>query len=314
MRASIAAMITLAILFTTSVGLRPASGGDGVDPAYKAEIEKWKAHRYKRLTDEEGYLSLTGLFWIGEGRNTFGSDPGNDLVFTGSGIPPRIGTYELKDGVITVSIEPGVGVKAGDEPFAGGRVYHDNDDEAPVTVLQLGRISWWAIHRGDRYGVRVSDPQSPTLAEFKASKGLTRFPTSEDWRIEARLETYDPPRFIEFVDVNGIKSRELAAGAIVFEWEGKEYRLDGVPYKDEYFIIFGDATNGHETYGGGRFLYMDAADENGQCVIDFNKAYTPWCAFSNFTTCQFPPEQNRLPIKVTAGEKDYKRPTHEARQ
>ena len=72
------------------------------------------------------------------------------------------------------------------------------------------------------------------------------------------------------------------------------------------FVIIADETSGEETYGGGRFLYVARADSSGESVIDFNKAYNPPCSFTPYATCPLPPEQNRLPLAVRAGEKRYK--------
>jgi len=72
---------------------------------------------------------------------------------------------------------------------------------------------------------------------------------------------------------------------------------------DKYNIVFGDATNGEETYASGRFLNVPKPDANGNTVIDFNKAYNPPCAFSAYSTCPIPTKANTLPIRILAGEK-----------
>ena len=69
------------------------------------------------------------------------------------------------------------------------------------------------------------------------------------------------------------------------------------------FVPFRDHTSGKETYGAGRYLYADPPDPAGRTIIDFNKSYSPPCAFTRFATCPLPPEQNRLPLRVEAGEK-----------
>jgi uncharacterized protein (DUF1684 family) len=93
---------------------------------------------------------------------------------------------------------------------------------------------------------------------------------------------------------------------LVFEIEGREHSLEptGEP-GDELFIVFGDATNGGETYGGGRFLYADWPRADGEVVLDFNRAYNPPCVFTPWATCPLPPAQNKLPFRIAAGEKAY---------
>jgi uncharacterized protein (DUF1684 family) len=99
----------------------------------------------------------------------------------------------------------------------------------------------------------------------------------------------------------------VSPGAIVFELQGKELRLDPVleaPGDSSLFVIFKDETSGVETYGAGRFLYTDLPRDS-RVTIDFNKAYNPPCAFTAFATCPLPPRQNELPVAVRAGEKNY---------
>jgi uncharacterized protein (DUF1684 family) len=272
--------------------------------SYAQQIEEWKAYRIKRLTNTSGYLSLTACFWIKDGHHSFGSADSNDLMFPGEDVPARMGIIHLDNGVANIEVEPGVEITSDDKLVTQMPMRSDRHEDG-ATKLKWNELTWWLIQRGDRYAIRLSDPRSPALKHFK---GVERYPTNEDWRVVGRLEPYKPAKILEFTDVNGIVSRVPCPGAIIFEWKGKEYRLEGYMEgsMEDYFIIFGDPTNGHETYGGGRFLYVDASDKSGKVVIDFNKAYTPWCAYSDFTTCQLPPIQNRLPIEVTAGEKDYK--------
>ena len=69
--------------------------------------------------------------------------------------------------------------------------------------------------------------------------------------------------------------------------------------------MFGDATNGSETYGGGRFVYTDLPSDDGTVILDFNKSYNPPCVFTAYSTCPLPPEQNKLPMAVRSGERVY---------
>ena len=106
-------------------------------------------------------------------------------------------------------------------------------------------------------------------------------------------------------NVLGMESSESSPGAVKFEVDGHEYRLDAVTEKGEtkLFMILADKTSGKETYPAGRYLYVDPPDASGRVIIDFNKAFSPPCAFTKFATCPLPPRQNRLPIAIEAGEK-----------
>ena len=93
----------------------------------------------------------------------------------------------------------------------------------------------------------------------------------------------------------------------MFLKDGREWRLDAVLEQagdPELFIMFADATSGQETYGGGRFLYVPLPSA-GHTRLDFNQAYNPPCALNDFATCPLPPPQNRLKLRVEAGERTY---------
>jgi uncharacterized protein (DUF1684 family) len=109
-------------------------------------------------------------------------------------------------------------------------------------------------------------------------------------------------------NVLGMESSENSPGAVKFEVDGKEYRLDAITEKGErhLFMIIADKTSGKDTYPAGRYLYVDPPDASGRMVIDFNKAFSPPCAFTKFATCPLPPRQNRLPFAIEAGEKYQK--------
>jgi uncharacterized protein (DUF1684 family) len=94
---------------------------------------------------------------------------------------------------------------------------------------------------------------------------------------------------------------------VVFELNGSSYRLDAIAASAEepLFIVFGDTSNGHESYGGGRFVYTDPPSADGRVLLDFNKAYNPPCVFTPWATCPLPPPQNRLPFRIDAGELAY---------
>jgi uncharacterized protein (DUF1684 family) len=184
-----------------------------------------------------------------------------------------------------------------------------NDMAGDPTKLALGTLSWTIIKRGERYGVRLRDHEHPMLKSFD---GIETFPIDSTWRIEAIFELNNPSKIIAIPTVLNTITEEPSPGAFVFNINGKPYRLDatGKMTDKELFLIFGDQTNGKETYGAGRFLYVPTPDANGKTMIDFNKAYNPPCAFTEYATCPLPPEQNKLPVRITAGEKNYAQAVH----
>jgi hypothetical protein len=184
---------------------------------------------------------------------------------------------------------------------------HDLQDNP--TKLSLGALSWTIIKRGERYGVRLRDHEHPALQNFA---GIETFPIDSTWRVEATFEFNNPPHLIAIPTVLNTINEEPSPGAVVFKINGKTYRLDatGKMTDKELFVIFADQTNGKETYGAGRFLYVPTPSKTGKTIIDFNKAYNPPCAFTAYATCPLPPEQNKLPVRITAGEKNYAHAAH----
>ena len=157
--------------------------------------------------------------------------------------------------------------------------------------------------------MRVKDPESEARKNFA---GIEYYPIDPTWQVAAHFEKYDPPKKIPIPTILGTVSQEDSPGAVVFERDGAAYRLDAVAEEGEsqLFLIVGDRTNGHETYGGGRFLYADPPRADGSLEVDFNRAYNPPCSFTAFATCPLPPVGNKLPIAIEAGEKKYAHSPH----
>jgi len=96
---------------------------------------------------------------------------------------------------------------------------------------------------------------------------------------------------------------EESPGELHFSIKGKKYTLEAGGTTDEFFIVFGDLTNKKTTYGGGRFLYTNGPDKEGNVILDFNKSLNPPCEFTPFATCPLPTKKNRMNLEITAGEK-----------
>ena len=168
---------------------------------------------------------------------------------------------------------------------------------------RLGTLRLSLIERGGRLAVRLKDADSEVRRRFR---GIESFPIDSAWRIEARFEACAPARRVSVPNIPGLVDEETSPGALVFAAGGRTHRLDSILERGEtdLWILFGDATNGRETYGAGRFVYVPPPVE-GKTAIDFNKAYNPPCVFTPYSTCPLPPPGNRLPIRVEAGEMVY---------
>lgn len=268
--------------------------------SYEQELEQWKAKRLASLKSEDGWLSLIGLFWFREGENRFGSDPTNEIVLPEGKAPQRAGTLRLAAGKVTLEATPEAKITSKGQPVTTLELKSDEGGEP--TVLELGSLSFNVVKRGERLGLRVRDRENPARAAFK---GTDYYPVDRKWVVNARFEPYQPPKQVPILNVLGMETEETSPGVLAFEVDGRPYRLEALKEQgsEQFFIIFADQTNKQETYGAGRYLYADPPDREGRVTLDFNRAYSPPCAFTKYATCPLPPAQNRLALRVEAGER-----------
>jgi len=267
---------------------------------YPEEIAAWQADRGTRLKAEGGWLSVVGLNWLKEGDNRFGSEGSNDIVLLKG--PARAGILRLRKGEVTLIPDPFADLRIDGQPAREIKLSPDTSEKA--TTVTAGTLSFFMIDRGGKIGLRLKDTEAPARTNFK---GLQYYPVDPAWRVEALYEPYQPAKVIPIQNIVGMVDNLPSPGALVFNVGGREYRLDPVLEEgsDELFIIFRDKTSGRQTYGAGRYLYAKKPAAGGTVTLDFNKAYNPPCAFTDFATCPLPPPQNRLDLAITAGEKKY---------
>ena len=270
------------------------------------QVETWHERRINSLKSETGWLSLAGLYWLKQGPNAFGSAKDNDIIFP-EDTPKYMGTVSLQDSIVTINVNADVSIMNDSVQVTQMQLVNDNNENP--TYLSHDKYTWYIIKRQDKYGIRLKNREHPRLKNFT---DIERYPVDIKWRIKARLQEYNPPKEIKVSNVLGQVEELPCPGALVFEIDGQLYSIDPFSTSDgkRYWIIFGDATNEIETYGAGRYLYIDAVDENGETYIDFNQCYNPPCAFTPYSTCTLPPRQNILKIKVTAGEKSWQGSNH----
>ncbi len=298
-------MLKLSLLLAASVaGVQVMSAGvEGSKPAgsYESQIQAWRTQRVERLKSPNGWLSLIGLEWLKEGRNTVGSDKKNDIVLLAG--PPHLGVVTLAKGKATIELDPKSGATIDGKPQKSAELL-DDSHEKPTTVA-FGSASFYLIDRNGKKGLRVKDTEAKTRKNFV---GIDYFPIDPKWRVEAKFTPFNPPHTLEIPNVLGQIDKMPVPGKVEFVHDGKTYTLLPVledPDAKELWYIYADKTSAKETYGGGRFLYSDMP-KDGKVVVDFNKSYNPPCAFTPHATCPLAPPENRLPIPVTAGEKKYR--------
>lgn len=296
--------ISLSLIFISLIVSCQKSLEEKGEAKYIQEIKDWHNKRIDNLKKENGWLNLAGLFWLNEGVNKFGSDKTNDIIFPEGKAPAFIGTLTLKDSIVTLRVSKSIEVKS------EGKIVTTADlknDIQGATILEYGSLRWFVIKRGNKYGIRLRDLENLLVKSFK---GIETYPINSDWRFEVELEKYDPPKKIEITNILGMIEEDISPGALVFTKDGKQFKLDALVEDNQYFIIFADETSGDETYGAGRFIYVNKNDSTGKIILDFNKAFNPPCVFTKYATCPLPPKQNHLKLKVTAGELMFKGGAH----
>jgi uncharacterized protein (DUF1684 family) len=291
-----ALVIVFAVFGLPPTGLVAQSG-----TAYTKEIEQWHEKRVEGLKAPNGWLNLVGLYWLEEGRSPFGSSPDNKIVFPAGAIAGTAGYFERKGTSIKLVVADHVEITIDGKPVKEVVIF-DKDSLRPP-VLACGSLRWTIIQRDDKIGIRLRDLNSPLVTSFK---GIDRYPVDTAWRITAVFKPALVPGTIAITNIIGQTNDQRSPGKLVFTIHNTSYTLDALEEGNELFIVFADGTNGKTTYPSGRFLAVEkpSAPDN-TTMIDFNKAYNPPCAFTNYATCPLPPRQNVLPVDVEAGEKNF---------
>lgn len=268
-------------------------------PAYRAQLQQWREQREQGLRADGGWLTVAGLFWLKEGTSTVGAGRENSFVLPAGSAPGQVGTFEFHAGKTTFHTLLGVSVTVNGKP--ADRAVLAADSTGAPDVLRVRNLSMFVIQRGNRFGIRLKDPDSPALRRFE---GTRWFPIAESYRVTAKFVPYSPPRKIAVPNILGDVDQEDSPGYVEFKLKGQTHRLVPVSEGDGLFFIFKDLTSGKETYPPGRFLYT-SLPQNGTVVLDFNQAVNPPCAFTPYATCPLPPAENHLPVRIEAGELRY---------
>jgi uncharacterized protein len=290
------ALASLGLLTLLACAASTAVAGDD---RYLDEIEQWRQKRETDLKADDGWLTVSGLFWLKPGETKIGSDPASDVL-----LPPRapssVGTLTLADRRAEFRAAPGVALTCNGTAFDGGPIQSDGD-ERPDT-LAIGDLKLILLKRGARFALRLKDNQSPQRTSFA---GLRWYPPREDWRIQGKYVAYPTPTKLVLDTIVGESEATSSPGYVAFERDGKGYRLQAIAQKDgRMWFVFRDGTSGRTTHGGARQLYADPP-RGDSITLDFNKAVNLPCSYIPYATCPLAPPQNRLSLAIEAGELNY---------
>ncbi|WP_436929120.1 DUF1684 domain-containing protein [Halosimplex halobium] len=165
-------------------------------------------------------------------------------------------------------------------------------------------------NRAEKDEFLAEHPQSPIPPEERDDfDGLDYFEPDPDYRVDATVTVHDQPDPVEMETSDGRTVRYERVVTFAFELDGESFELHGYrqqPDDDSIFVPFRDKTTGQETYDGGRYMELEPdreLEDGDEVTIDFNLAYSPFCAFSDTFSCPYPPEENWLETTIEAGER-----------
>ncbi len=168
--------------------------------------------------------------------------------------------------------------------------------------------------REQKEGFFASNSQSPIPPEDRSDfskSGLEYYPPNPDFRFELEFHEHEEKDSVEVETTKGETQEYLRWGEFRFEVNGEQCELQAYksnPEEERLWVPFRDGTSGEETYSAGRYLDLEperhqSSDE--KWILDLNKAYNPWCAYSEAYNCPLIPPENWLDVRIESGEKNY---------
>jgi uncharacterized protein (DUF1684 family) len=268
-----------------------------MDP-YHQKSEEWRRSMDEKLKKEDSWLALAGLFWLEEGDNSIGTGSANHFVLPPGSGPDQIGAFILKDAIVKIQVLNDVDLLIGGENTKEALL--EPDTAGSPTEIKLKNLTFMLIDREDGLGIRLWDNQREERNNFP---GRRWFPIKEGYLIKGFYKSFEEGFKVVMSRKNGSDYLTQAEGEVTFQLDGRGVSMLAFEQEDgSLFTMFLDQTSGKECYAAGRYLVIDSP-QDGVVEIDFNRAYNPPCAFTDFATCPVPPFQNRLDVTILAGER-----------
>ncbi|MFO7914852.1 MAG: DUF1684 domain-containing protein [Candidatus Krumholzibacteriales bacterium] len=275
-------------------------GSDGSSNEFERREMSWRKSRESAMRDSTSWLTIAGLFWLEQGRNSFGSSGDNQITLPRHSAPAYAGELILQNGRVHLKAAGGAGITLRGKPVSSADLISDAGGEPDR--FQMGGLRMWIIDRGGRKALRVRDFRAKRFSEFEK---LSFYPPDPDYRVTGRFVPHDTAKSIMLSTVAGTETEIASPGKVIFSLKNKELALvllEGA--EKSYFIIFRDETSGNETYGACRYMSAGKSGER-KVELNFNHAVNPPCAYTPYATCPLPPPENILPVRIEAGEKKY---------
>lgn len=280
-----------------------ASESIAQDSDYKKEIETWRAENEQKLRAPNGWLALTGHYWLKEGANSIGTDQSSTVVLPGDVGNKVKGSVSVLGSIVQLDCLEDSRILVDGKWQSKARLTIDllePETNGKEVITIDDRITLQLVRRVSKLAIRVRDKENSRLKDFTGKKW---FDVDPKYRVEARFIPATANASIKTENIRGDNVDSKLAGEIEFAFEEKNYRLQAIDEGDSLFIVFKDETSGKSTYGTGRFLDIPRPAEGEKIDLDFNKAYNPPCAFNPHTLCPIPTKQNQLDIQILAGER-----------
>ncbi|MGA2848302.1 MAG: DUF1684 domain-containing protein [Terracidiphilus sp.] len=307
-KAVLLAIFVAGVAFPLASQSITASSSSAGDTQWNKDLAAWRTQREQSLSAPDGWLTLIGLEWLKPGVNTVGSAAECQIRIHAKA-PEHIGLLTVSANTLQILAPTGgfpPDLTIDSKPAREGLLAAD--DAKPNTIAWHG-LTMVVLHRGNRYALRIKDADSPTRTGFH---GLNWYPPDPHFRVAAHWIPYNPPHTEKIPTVIGTVLSLPSPGVAEFTLDGKTLRLEPVIEGDDQTILFfilRDQTSKTTTYEAARFLHTGLPDHGltnpGRLELDFNKLENPPCAYTPYATCPLPPEQNRLPVSIPAGEQRY---------
>jgi uncharacterized protein len=251
---------------------------------FRGEWDRWHEDLETRRRSPHGFLAVTGIYWLTSTPTPLADLPGD--WFVGD---------EGPEVLLPASESLRIGARQSEERVAFGEF----DESNPVYVT-WGATEIEIARRGSSYIVRPRRGDSHALESYK---GTPAYPPSAQWVVKGRFRPHREPISIDVgTTIEGLSNTFESPGVVTFDIGDDAFELTAFNEDDELYFLFSDRTSGHTTYGAGRQLEAHLPDDDGNVILDFNRARNLPCAYTTFATCPLPPPQNRLALWVEAGE------------
>lgn len=304
--------LTLAVSLAGSVSLatRPAEAQatTSAESEWRQDLATWRVRRAKAIDAPDGWLTLEGMEWLKAGINSVGAAQGNQIQLHAQA-PDHIGLLTVSGKTVQL-LAPSGGFPA--ELTIDGKPAREgplNVEGAMPSKIAWHGLSLVVLDRSGRYALRIEDNDS---AARKGFKDLNWYAPDPQFSVEASWTPYTPAHTEKLPTVSGSTLELPAPGVAEFTLAGRTLTLTPVletaGAKTLLFIV-SDETGKDSTFAGGRYLHAPfpdhGLDQPGKLILDFNRLENSACAYSTYASCPLPPERNRLPLAIEAGEKRY---------